>query len=415
LVLFPALCIMAVMRRWPWRYFVALVVSTVLMAIIYSKVLPGADRIGAIPWGHLSEGAQFGLSWLSNAIYSAWLRMGDWEAGRAAYVAYITPHAGWVAGSAMSFARGENLPTFSLTITRNLSVLSVIVAAGIFGYHLRKPFRSPLQFFSVALLIFVAGTGLLIVLFRVAYFIQNPTQVLVDRYVPWSCLWWLALALYAVSSDAFARKKYLQWTGVILAFMLAWGLSFTQVTGGMWAAISAQRLEMFALTQRLGIEDVTMMQGYGIDSLDRTRATTLLLRNRGLAMFAKPLPFALASVAPEAGGEGFSTRFDPSEWANTLPGATRGIHFSGSLPNTALTKQIATMIAVDQNGRMAGLAKRTWIGDRLGAHWDIGLERKIGIDGYVVVTNPTDNFSLRVQLKDGTWLDGGVIPGPPKT
>jgi hypothetical protein len=412
LVLFPALCIMAVMRRWPWRYLMALVVSTILMIIIYVKILPGADQIGAIPWSKLPDGFRLGLSWLGNSIYHGWLVAGDWDSPRIAFFGSQTPFAGWVGESARAFVAGLPLGQFAMQITLLASLCSLPFAAWIVLHHLGSPLKTPLQFFAVALMIFAAGTGAMISLFRVNYFLAFPTQVIVERYVPWSNVWWLSLALYALSTESFAKQKKKQWLGAALTFFLAWGLSFTQVTNGTWARLVSRSLEYNAIALRLGIEDQTMLGIQGIGTLQRTTATVNLLRQNHLAMFAKPLPFTLGSVAPNAVGAGFTTRFDPSEWANTLPGATRGIHFSGSLPNTALTKQIDTMIVVNQNGRMVGLAKRTWIGDRLGAHWDIGLERKIGIDGYVVVTNPTDNFSLRVQLRDGMWIDGGEIPFP---
>jgi len=409
LVIFPTLCVLAALRRWPLRAISGLLASTLLMAVIYTKLLPGGERIGAIPWDHLIDGMRFGLSWLSSAPFVAWLAMGDWEIGRINYIGAFT-HAGWVAHSAKTYTAGQDLAMLALRFSFKLSFASVLIVGLIFIYHLRKPMRSALQFFSVGLMIFAGGTGLLIVLFRVAYFLNNPDQVLVDRYVPWSCLWWLALGLYVISTQTFARSKIARVIGMVGCLLLAWGLSFTQITGGIWSAISAQKLETFAITQRLGIEELSMMQAYGIESLERTRSTTGLLKQRGLAMFAEPLRYPLGTVAPNASGRSFESHFTLSEKANTPKDQPISIHFSGSLPNNPQSKQVTEMIVVDENGIVVGTAARTWLGNQSFPPLWIGLEQKIGFDGYIVDFKPENQYTLRVRQADGIWLNAGTIP-----
>lgn len=411
LVIFPTLCILAVLHRWPLRALSVLLTSTLLMSVIYTKLLPGGERIGTIPWDNLIDGISFGLSWLSNAPFAAWLAMGDWDTDRINYIGSFT-HAGWVAHSARAYTNGQDLATLALRFSFELSVASVLIAGFIFIYHLRKPMNSALQFFSVGLMIFVGGTGLLIVLFRVAYFMSNPNQILADRYIPWSCLWWLSLGLYMISTKIFTRSKITQGIGIIGCLLLAWGLSFTQITGGRWSAISAQKLQTFAITQRLGIEDLSMMQAYGIESLERTRSTTKLLRQHALAMFAEPLSYPIGSAAPNANGDTLVSHFKFSEKANTPKDQPTSIHFSGSLPNNAQSKRIVEMIVVDQHGVVAGAASRTWLGDQSGPLWGIGigLEQKIGFDGYIVAFKAKNSYMLRVRQGDGIWLNAGAIP-----
>ena len=137
------------------------------------------------------------------------------------------------------------------------------------------------QTLALGLAWFGACVGVLVVALRVAYFAEFPDQITSQRYLPWSMLFWLGLALAWCAAPTRSPAAALRLAlGVALLFLPS------QVWTGRNALRTLQTAELTAAGAVVGAIDpqfalVETMPG------DLRRAVPMLQR-RGAAMFAWP-------------------------------------------------------------------------------------------------------------------------------
>lgn len=144
-----------------------------------------------------------------------------------------------------------------------------------------RPANDVRQPLAVGLAWFGAGVGLLVVALRVAYFAEFPDQITSQRYLPWSMLFWLGLALAWSTSPSRAPAA---------AVRLALGAALLFLPSQVWTGRNALRTlrtaELTAAGAAVGAIDpqfalVETQPG------DLRRAIPVLQR-RAAAMFAWP-------------------------------------------------------------------------------------------------------------------------------
>ena len=266
------------------------------------------------------------------------------------------------------------------------------------------------RFIAIGLSTFALGAGLIVCVARLEAFRQFPGEVFADRYLPWSCLFWLGLVLYAL--DRMPRTAPFELTAALVTFVSFILFLPSQRTEAGWSASVFRTIQQSASASQLGIWDPAVLP----DDRSSSRASTLrslgMLRDKRLAMFAEP-EFTLASSADlhlptpanvESGGMAHITRV----FHDTL--GDRGVAaFEGSLPKIRMPQKWMLLAVTDVTGKLRGLAKQSFIS--YASHslrFAVPLSWR-GFDGYV--TNPQAGERLSILVLDpGTLRIAATVP-----
>jgi hypothetical protein len=276
LVVFPCLIVLAIMQRRSLRAIGLLVAATALMAIIYKFLLPDRDGALVISVENVFIAAKLVLAWLNSAVFTGYLNFFSWDAAKLDWIAELTANGEWAARSLSAMVPDQDPYRFVRYVLGSIGLLMVATALLLFVRHLRRGFASHAQIYAIALMLFSLGTAFLIVLFRIDKFInQDPGQLFADRYVIWSCLWWLGFFLYAL--DALYRAKAWRWTiyaAPLSLLLVAWTLSLSQVAGILWASASSYYIDSRSSAWSMGLVEAadlqqisTMPRAYTLDSM----------------------------------------------------------------------------------------------------------------------------------------------------
>ena len=415
LIVFPTLMVLAYLLKWPWRWQLALVFSTVFATLLYSRWLPGTSQVP--PISNLTTGIALVMSWLNSSIHSAWLIFASYDDKTINYLGTQAYNTAWVGKSAqgLGFAQPEN----SMRLTFWLGVIGTGAALWAVLRHTRRKIESRLQFVALALMIFSGGTACLIVLFRAQYFIDaGESQVFADRYVPWSSLWWLGLALYALSLKP--SDRWIDRIAAMAALALAWGLTFSQFTNTTWANIVHQKLQEEGLALAYGYEDPSELLRQSTMPLDYTRRSVDLLREHQLAQFNAFRPIEAAYVPIQAIQMAGVTIVDlvPTDRFETRTGTTvAGVsQFSGTLPASSPSIAWRQLLVLQRIENLAGAMKTCGVAtfSHAGAtpspmrSLRIGVQAKRGFYGLIYCAD--DNLRLYGLDQGNRWFDLGALP-----
>jgi hypothetical protein len=376
-----------------------------LTAAIYLVALPGnggvRNSLHVDPLANLAALAR----WLSAPWMQAWLGNGD------------APLSESLRSSLLQMAMGRPLVASarwldSLFGPHGMMIWSVLIgAAGIaaFAYLLLRAWHSgreagAMRLLGLGLAAFALGAAGIVCLARLQAFLQSPEQVFADRYLPWSCLFWLGLALQALAGlrlrSGWRTFAFSASAGLVL---LLFAPSHRAFAG--WSASVHRHLQQSAVAAQLGIWDAQRFP----DGPDASRANVLdtldRLRARHLSMFAEP---ASAMLQPGA------WRAPPGHPPATTDAAARIVRefddplsgrrvadFEGWMPRIEGRPRDPLLVVVDADGALRGLAKISFIGmNRRSLRLNIPQQR--GFDGYVLDPRPGETLSLLVLDATGT-------------
>lgn len=256
IVVYGAVAVALVLRRASWKALAAVVVVALVVVAVYSFGLPGADGVRA------SSGA---IS-LVQTSYFVVARM-------AAY---------WVELCGFSFAsdswpRGVVVTVSTLGIT--LTALHVLRA-----WRTRENF-SPAMLMGLGIMVFGVVTNALIAVNRTSYFQANPPELFADRYLFWSTLVWLGLAIYWLSLPQRSRFFSLFIALIIVAES---ALAFGQANWWRsWASSTYRVVELTSVALKLNIpHDHRLQEMFGPD-FTNTYAEIDVLRKARVSTFAR--------------------------------------------------------------------------------------------------------------------------------
>jgi hypothetical protein len=290
LVVFPVLIAVAIMQRLPRKDVLRLIVVTIVVAFIYRKVLPDRSTTLAPNWRDMLSGLSLVPAWLNGVFYTAYYQFIDWDAAKVAWLNSLAADSKWAPELARSLFAGADSWKRFLWAMIALGWVMIGAAIAIVLWHLRYGFRSRLQLFAVSLMLFSLGTGMLIVMFRASYFLTvHPTQIFADRYVIWSCLWWLGFALYAVDAISRLKAKFstpVHFGAVLTVLLMGWSLTFSHLTGMLWAKAASAHLERVSLfwsQEIVTAEDVAVLSTMPEAA---TRTTIEMFKERKLSYFS---------------------------------------------------------------------------------------------------------------------------------
>lgn len=415
---FGSVLVLGAVLRLRARALVSVAALFVLTATVYAFGLPG--EAGVRNSLHVEPLANLLvlMRWLAAPWMHAWLGNGD------------PPLSDWMQAALLTTTMGQPLVASARWIDGafgahgGMTWSALIGAGGIAAYactllHAWRAGRASgsMRVLGLGLATFALGAAAIVCLARLHAFTEAPEQVFADRYLPWSCLFWLGLALYALAGVRSRGGWHMLALATPVALVLMLFAPSHRAFSG-WSATVYRHIQQSAVAAQLGIWDAERFP----DGPDASRADVLdtldRLRARHLSMFAEP---AFALLQPDAWHAPVErpAAIDDSvarvvrEFDDPLSGR-RVAAFEGWMPRIEGRPSDPVLVVVDGAGSLRGLAKTSFIGmNRHSLRLNIPQQR--GFDGYVLDPRPGETLALLVLDAAGTHALASIaLPIPPE-
>jgi len=355
---FPALLLVAIAVRTPWRGVAVIAFALTAVLWLYLFAMPGDEGVRGNLIIDPLVNLRHALQWLGAPLFTAWLGLTDPVAETSLRDAIVHEWGGdALRRSAQTIATtvpayGGWLSTSAITGAIGLLAATAIALRTLW---LRRP-ATPLAAMALALVLFGAGIAFVIALARHDLFIVAPGQIFADRYMPWSCLFWLGVGIVAVRALP-SRWDTLAGVAAIAVALLAYP-SHAVLAGWTEAVSLATARGMTAL--RFGTWDETVMPWPNEASREQIGRTMAMLRAgngaiwRDLPDRVRVLPPGNTS-SPQLGRLVVVRRIDEAETGRVV------LSFEG---RTLWPQRSGELLVVDAEGRFRGLAllhgQRDW-------------------------------------------------------
>lgn len=396
---FPAMAVLVVALRLPWRNLMILGVGLVICLVLYLFVLPGDDGVRGMLAFRPLDSLVVAARWLSSPWLNSWVGLAD---------PAVQP---WVAESAkrhflgrISLALANALKVIGLHWSGWLSTgigfagLAALIVATVRRLR-RWPEPQRNEVVALGVCLFAAATGAIIGIGRLGYFDKYPDQIFADRYLVWPCLFWYGLATLGIQFVAtrVRERGALALAAIALAAPVLMFAAHRANAG--WGAAVYRFNQRSAAAARSNVVDNDVFP----NGADASRATVLevlrLLRERKLAMFAEPGMEWLDRV--------WSGQIaNDTDLAVQMLGVTAMVdardgnpaaHFEGWVVHgIASVRNGGPLAVLDETDTVRGFAEFSFIAPNARSlRFDV--PRKRGFDGYIHSFNPGHAYRL-VQL-----------------
>lgn len=346
------------LRHLPRRWVFWSVAASMLLVLVYTVLMPGGDsfRVGISlsPWPI----AKNATTWLASAWTNAWLTFADAGIGGvdADHMAQERLGAPLVASARWVSVVFGQPPLLSMATAIGLGGLCWLA---VMAWRLwRNPEDSSrVEVVGVGLAVFVLGVAVLVAIGRTQLFEVAPAQVLADRYVPWSVLFWLGLAL--ATAARVVRHRHGAWMTATAALLLSALLYPTHRLGYGWAAAVERGIEARAAQLQAGVFATGMAQHCSIANLDYVRHFVAVLKEHRVGMFRSPRNHLLGTVRND-----LPAVAAPLAWVGDLrplredgSQAFAGWEVQGVLLAPGVRDGIDGLIVVDAHARVVGIGE----------------------------------------------------------
>ncbi len=275
---FVAVIVVLVLDR-RWRALPWVVLAIVLTLVLYFS-LPGAGGVSAVLHLQPLENLRVSATWLASMWVHLLQPFHDPEAARGL--------PGWLASLTTPIAQAWQGQFGSLWLRHGpatvlgLTAIGHVVVATVSS--LRTPIASTVRRGGLALAWFSIATAGLVSLSRLDYFAQYPDQIMAQRYLPWSSLFWTGVLLTWLGSPSRQRWPHVASATVVLA-LLAGTLASSPAYRG-WALQVRDGLAV----QAAGVAVGTLAQSQPLweSKFEEMLAARPLLAERQRAVFAWP-------------------------------------------------------------------------------------------------------------------------------
>lgn len=346
---FPALLIVAVAVRVPWRGFAVLALALPVVLWLYLFAMPGDEGVRGNLVIDPELNVRHAMQWLGAPLFTAWLGLPDPVAEPTLANAIVYEWAGpTFLRSAQAIA--QVVPAYggwwsSSAIT---GAIALFATAGIALHALwRRRTDTPLAAMGLALALFGCGVAFVIALGRYKLFVEYPGQIFADRYLPWSCLCWLGLAIVAIRALP-RRWAPVSGVGAIVVALVAYPVHAAE---GGWAESFSLSVERGATALRLGIWDETVMPWDNEASRAQVGETMRMMRERN-STIVRDLPDR-TRVLPPANTDAPALATIVAARRFTDPETGRAIlAFEG---RTNWPQRSGELLVLDAEGRFRGL------------------------------------------------------------
>ena len=391
---FVVVFVTASMLRLPPKTYVAPAALFLVSVLAYLMGGGVGDAMALRPLDNLAAL----LRWLASPWFHAWLGFAE------PLMLSWTPGDGAIPAALSAMARGlANLLGPDWMRLAGIGIGSLGLLA--YGALMWRGWRSRLEptrlgILAMSLATFGLGTGAIICLARLVYFDLHPMQVMADRYLPWTCLFWLGLVLGWSERPATARRWARDAILPVLALVTAIALQPSHVTLAGWSATVHRNVQQSSVAAQLGIWDPQRFPDGADASRTDVERTLALMRQQRLSMFAEPAFNLLSRGWRAPTGEHpvppGSRAFGNREFVDDLSGDPV-MSIEGWVTRIEDRPRDAALVVVDAAGEIRGLARFSFIGPgKRGFRLNVPAKR--GFDGYVLA--PRTGEVLRVLVLD---------------
>ncbi|MBW8367104.1 MAG: hypothetical protein K0M70_04510 [Arenimonas sp.] len=395
---FPALLLLAALRRLPARAFVLPALMFALVAVVYLAQLPGNDGVRSSISIQPLANLRLLLQWLASPWFHAWLGFAEpgffsWNPGGTAIERML-------GGSAQGVANvlGGGWIAFA-----GVAIGSAGLAA--YGAMVLGALRRPLAItrrrsMGIGLSTFALAVGALVCVARLPAFEAVPLQVMADRYLPWVCLFWLGLGLGFGGAPLPRSGGWRPWVtpvGVLLLLACLWP---SHVGWAGWSAAVHRIVQQSAVAAQLGIWDPHRFPRTEDAGRAEVERSLVLMRERRVAMFAEPAYGLVADNWRAPRGDAFVPAVAHAAVVRRFHdehGQREVAAIEGWVSRIEHRPRHPVLVVVDAQGAIRGLAKFSFIGPAKAA-LRLNVPAKRGFDGYVV--DPRPGEALRVLVLD---------------
>ena len=275
-------------RRWRALPWVALAIGLTL--VVYFS-LPDADGVSSVLHLQPLENLRVSATWLASMWAHLLQPFHDPEAAQRL--------PAWLAAVTMPIAQAWQAQFGSLWLRHAPATLLGLIAIGYVVLatvtSLRTPGASTVRRAGLALAWFTIATAGLVSLSRLDYFAQYPDQIMAQRYLPWSSLFWTGVLLTWLGSPSPRRWPHVASTVVVVAL-----LAGTLVSSPAYRGWSLQVRDGLAL-QAAGVAVGTLAQTQPLweSKLDEIEVVRPMLAEQQKAMFAWPELHRQPGPAPQ--------------------------------------------------------------------------------------------------------------------
>ncbi|MEO7198636.1 MAG: hypothetical protein ABIY56_00290 [Dokdonella sp.] len=280
-VFMAAALVLAVQRRYRAALGVALALGLTLALYL---LLPGAagvrNSLSLDPLQTLLMTA----TWLSSMPVNLFIVLLDESAGNAM--------PGWVSqpGHKLAYLYTQG---FGDIWTRHgpaavLGLLAVVYVLWATWSTWRSRVHTRLRLAGLGLTWFAMAVGGIVTLSRLSLFTTNPGQVFANRYLPWSCLFWLGVGWIALGSPRWHAEL---WRRIAVTVCIVLVLGFGLLTTGgnlIWGALVQNSIRLDAVGVAVGVVDAAHSRKLGETMWDELREGLPAVREAKVSMFAWP-------------------------------------------------------------------------------------------------------------------------------
>jgi hypothetical protein len=377
MVTWPAMLIVAVMLRMPWKLVAAFAGLFVGCLALYVFVLPEHGQVRELIGFH-PFAALFNASvWLGSPFYHI---VRAWGFDNDQLITTLCPAVGGTAFLA-------------------------VAAIGVWRIVRPRPL-TPLETLCLALVTFGAGCAFVVALSRTEYFTRLPNARVAPRYLPWSCLFWVAfLILLGLYAHGLRRRRTLVMTVWLVVLIAAPALMLkSHRTYGTTLGLRKYAMRAAAVGLVAGVHDDEAVERHLFKDARTVYRVADVFREKGLAMFS----WDLAALPGRDFGEVFDLTL-----ATRLVGAVEDVtafpdgdgaaaRFSGWAIDLDSMRPPRWVVVVDGSGRITGVASFTKRKRKVPLKAKLDPRTRLGFSGYIADYREQEHYAFHAILQDGT-------------
>ena len=347
-----------VLRKVEWRWTAVLSAVAIFGVYAYMFLLPGSEGVRNVISLAVLDVGRNAATFLASFWMTGWLSYADQGV------------AGVDAASMGTASLGDMVVVTARAVfamSGQPRLLDLAFAIGIFGLlllawcawrswrHADDVGRS--ESLGLALAIFAAGVAVLVALGRSTMFVHLPDQVLADRYVPWSALFWLGLML-AIGARI-ARQRWGAAVFAVSIMMLAILFYPSHRFGYGWASAVEHEIERRAAQIASGVYADGLLSFTDMEELAHVQEAVAALRTHRVAMFRNErnhLPGRKLHGLPEMQAPAAHVG-DTEQVVELMQNPLSAWHVEGRLSDAHLRGEISGLIVVDPDNRVLGVGE----------------------------------------------------------
>jgi len=355
---FVLLVFMMFLRRVELRWTKATALIGCGAVLAYMFLLPGSDSVRGPLSNSPLEIARNAVTWLASFWTTSWLAFGSeaTEGLNLDVVSSLTLGPELLASSRAVFAATGHPSLLDLALV--IGMIGLVLLAGLSFRAWRRPESvTHIEALGLGLSVFAVGVAVLVALGRTQAFAMHPLQVLADRYVQWTNLFWLGLFL--AGAARWAKGPRSETASIVAALLLSAFAHPSHEYCRGWAAAVEHAVERRAAQVQAGVFASGFKPHFDMPSVEAGQKAIEVLRQNRVGMFRAPrnhlmgtvlaLPQGADSVAAILGS---IVRVD-EEIAAPLP----AWHAEGRLIDAATRSRMDGLLVADADGRIVGVGE----------------------------------------------------------